>query len=165
MPKAEKEEVEAAVEGAESGGGEAPPTTESAPPASTESAPSQLPVAPATVKTKVGYAAVVKTEFVGAEPKEQQIEAQAKLPNEANPAIVYTGISPDETGALFLMTSNVTAFYGHGQCVLGGATCQQLKLRVGKSATFAIGFGETRYKVTLLDFVPIVEEARVDGDG
>ncbi len=132
----------------------------------TEYSPAEPPVVKATVKATIDVAALLKTEFIGAEPKEQRVESQTKLPNEKNPAVVYTGVSPDKTGGIFLMTSNVTAFYGHGQCVLGGATgCQQIKLKIGKSATFAIGYGETRYKITMRGFVPIVREAKVERGG
>jgi hypothetical protein len=145
--------------GSAGGGSTAEPTSGSE--GAVEYTPSEPPVVEATVKANIGFEALLKTQFIGEEPKERRVEAQTKLPNEEAPAVVYTGISPDKKGGLFLMTSNVTAFYGHGQCVLGGATCQQLKLKLGKSATFAIGFGETRYKVTLLGFVPIVKEAKV----
>ena len=149
-----------------SGGGEAEATAPGSEVGATEYAPEEPPVVRATVKATVDYAAVLKTEFIGYEPKERRVESQTKLPNEENPAVVYTGVSPDKTGGLFLMTSNVTAFYGHGKCVLGGATaCQQIKLKIGKSATFAIGFGETRYKVTLRGFVPIIKEAKIERGG
>jgi len=131
----------------------------------TEYAPAQPPVIKATVKANVGFAAVLKVGFVDGEPQQRAIEGQTELPNEKNPAIVYTGISPDKKGALFLMTNSVTAFYGDGKCVVNGPPCQQLKLEVGKSATFAIGFGETRYKVTLLGFAPIVKEEKIERGG
>lgn len=166
-----REEVEGVLNTVEGGGGTETATTETAVPTgateapTTEYAPAQPPVVKATVKANVGYAAVLEVGFVGSDPHERTVEDQTKLPSEKNPAIVYTGISPDKSGGLFLMTNNVTAFYGKGQCVLGGATCQQLKLKVGKSATFAIGFGETRYKVTLVGFVPIVKEAKIERGG
>jgi len=142
----------------------APPTGATTAPAP-ESAPAQPPVIKATVKANVGFAALLKVGFVDGEPRQRAIEDQTKLPNEENPAIVYTGVSPDKKGVLFLMTNEVTAFYGDGKCVVNGPPCQQLKLEVGKSATFAIGFGETRYKVTLLGFVPIVKEEKIERTG
>jgi hypothetical protein len=173
VPNETREQVEGVLDTMEESGRststtEAAPTETPSPTGATaapENPPAQPPVIKATVKANVGFAAVLKVGFVDREPQERKIEGQTKLPNEENPAIVYTGISPDQKGVLLLMTSNVTAFYGDGKCVVNGPPCQQLKLELGKSATFAIGFGETRYKVTLLGFVPIVKEEKIERGG
>jgi hypothetical protein len=158
-----REEVEGALEGdeegsVEGGGAEAPVApAESSPPA-------QAPVAePPVVKATVdlGVMAVVKVGYVDAVPHAEKIGSQTKLPKPEQPVVVYTGPSKDEQGALFLMSTDVSAYYGSGKCVLGGQLCQVLELRPGKSATFAVGYGETRYKVTLLGFEPIVREATI----
>ncbi len=169
-----REAVEGLIKGAEAdenGTAQATPTTTAPTTGATEvpsspeseSAPSQPPVVKTTIKAQVGYKAVVKAGYVGGnEPGERQVETQAKLPNEDNPVVIYAGMSPNKKGGLFLMTSNVTAYYGAGKCVLSGPPCQELKLEPGDSATFAVGYGETRYKVTLVGFVPVFEEETIE---
>jgi hypothetical protein len=160
-----REQVEEVVDTVENGGAVAPETTETggtetSPPVE-EAAPSQPPVK-ATIKANVGVAAVIKAGFVGSEPKQSEIPSQTRLPKPETPVVVYTGPSKDGTGAVFLMSNSVTAYYGKGRCVLGGEICQELELQPGKSATFAVGYGETRYKVTLLGFKPVVKEATIE---
>jgi hypothetical protein len=121
------------------------------------------PVVKATLKAQVGVAAVVKAGFVGSEPKQLELENQTKLPPN-NPAIVFNGTSK-KGAALFLMTAQVTEFSGDGHCVLGGSLCQMIELKEGSSETFAIGYGETRYKVQLLGFEPIVKEEVIEAEG
>jgi hypothetical protein len=163
VSKEQREEVEGVVEAVENGGAEVPSTTETVPPPTeTETAPESQP-GHTTVKATLGTEAVIKTGYVESEAKETAIPPQTRLPKPENPVVVYTGPSKDGQGALFLMTNSVSAYYGSGKCVLGGEICQVLELRQGKSATFAVGFGETRYKVTLLGFVPIVKEGTVEG--
>jgi hypothetical protein len=159
-----REVVESVING-EGGGAEVPATTETAPPATEPAPESQPPVLKATVKANVGTAAVIKAGYTEFEPKEQAVEPQTRLPKPENAVVVYTGPSKDGKGALFLMTNSVSAYYGEGTCELGGEACQVLELRPGKSATFAVGYGETRYKVTLLGFTPIVREETVERGG
>jgi len=134
-------------------------------PSGPESSPASKPVVKATIKANVGYAAVINAGFVGSEANKREVEEQEKLPNEANPVVIFAGITPDHKGGLFLMTSQVTEYFGAGKCVLSGPPCQELKLEIGKSATFAVGYGETRYKVTLLGFAPIVKEETIEPGG
>lgn len=160
-----REEVEGVIETGESGG-EIPPSNETgAVESPTEYAPAQPPAIHADVTATVGVEAVIKAGFVPNELKEMRIPAQTKLPNPKKPDIVYTGPSKDGRGALFLMSNDVTAYYGKGRCVLGGEVCQVLELNPKHSATFAIGYGETRYKVSLLGFVPVVKEEKINVGG
>jgi hypothetical protein len=86
---------------------------------------------------------------------EKGVEPMTELPNKKNPAIVFVGLTEDRDAAVFLMTDEVTAYYGKGRCSVNQQSCQLLELPPGKSATFAIGFGETRYKVHLDAIVPV----------
>jgi hypothetical protein len=138
-----------------SGGGSSPGTT-----TSTEE---PKKVVKATLKAQVGVAAVIKAGYDGAEPKELEVEDQTRLP-QGKPAIVYDGTSK-KGGALFLMTSQVSEFTGEGHCVLGGSVCQVVELKVGKSETFTIGYGETHYSVLLVGFNPIVKEEVIEAEG
>jgi hypothetical protein len=173
-PREIRKAAVAIVEGARSGeSGTTSPEAEVQPPASTgsviaEPAPTTTviekpTVVKATIKAQVGVAAVINAGYVGSEPKSLEIENQTKLPPD-NPAIVYTGTSK-KGGALFLMTGQVTEFSGDGHCVLGGSLCQVVELKVKVSETFAIGYGETRYKVELLGFQPVVKEELIEKEG
>jgi len=139
----------------ESGGGETPAevtkTTESTTTESTETV-----VAPQTI----AYAIDLKTGFDPKNLQEQsEVAAMTKLPNKKNPALLYVGLSPDKKKALFLMTSRVTAYYGAAQCSLDKQACELIELTPGKSASFAIGYGEEPaiYKVLLKGIEPVVE--------
>lgn len=137
---------------------EVPPTTTEPP----TTQPTQPPPVHATIKANVGVAAMVKAGFSDTEGSKKTIESQTRLPKPENTVVIYTGPSKDGKGALFLMSNSVSAYYGSGECVVGGEVCQVLELHQGKSATFAVGYGETRYKVTFLGFEPIVREATIE---
>jgi hypothetical protein len=103
---------------------------------------------PATI-TYVATGIDAKVGFLGHVRPQEKIPPMTKLPNPKNPVIVYMGESNDNKGALFLMSSNVSAFYGKGHCALSGQVCQLLELKPGQSASFAYGYGKARYKLQL----------------
>lgn len=116
-----------------------------------------------TIKAQIGVLAVVRAGFNELrEPKRLELEGQERLPSRERPALVYVGPSPSGKGGIFLMGEEVTAYYGHGTCVLGSNPCQEIELRTGKSATFALGYGETRYKIEMLGFEPVIEERTIE---
>ena len=109
------------------------------------------------VQDKVlGYEIDAKAGFVGHVKPRDGIEPSTKLPNAKNPVIVFMGFSKDNKRALFLMSRNVTAYYGKAHCALDKQACQLVELKPGNSATFAYGYGEARYKLTLRRIVPVV---------
>jgi len=107
-------------------------------------------------KQVIGYSIDARAGFVGHIQPQKEIEPTTQLPNAKNPVVVFMGLTKDKKRALFLMTSNVTAYYGKGRCALDKQACQLLELKLGKSATFAYGYGESRYKLTLQKIVPVV---------
>jgi hypothetical protein len=126
-------------------------------------AETEAPAAPKTttkvvVQDKVlGYEIDAKAGFVGHVKSRDGIAPSTRLPSAENPVIVFTGFSKDKKGALFLMSSNVTAYYGKAHCAFDKQACQLVELRSGKSATFAYGYGEARYKLTLKKIVPVID--------
>ena len=112
----------------------------------------------------IGYGIDGRLGFTGHIKPQTEIAPMTKLPNAKHPVIVYVGPNDDKTGAVFLMTNNVSAFYGGGSCKLGGQVCQLLELKTGKSATFAYGYGEARYKVSLRRVVPLVSSEKVEAE-
>jgi hypothetical protein len=99
----------------------------------------------------------IKGGFVdSAEEEREFVPPMTPLPNKKTPIVTFVGLSEDRTGAVFLMSSDVTAYYGKGSCLGNPKSCQMLELKPGKQATFAVGFGETRYKLQLRAIVPKV---------
>jgi hypothetical protein len=110
------------------------------------------------VESKItGYELKARAGFLGDIKEHDGVAAMTTLPSEKNPVVIYLGPSKDKKSAIFLMTSNVTAFYGKAKCVLDQTTCTTVELKPGQSATFAYGYGETRFKLTLQKLVPVVK--------
>jgi hypothetical protein len=115
------------------------------------------------VQNKVlGYEIEARTGYVGFVKRRPGIAPTAKLPSPKKPVVVFAGFSKDKKGALFLMSSNVTAYYGKARCVVDKQACQLVELRPGKSATFAYGYGESRYKISLRRIVPVIDTHAVE---
>jgi hypothetical protein len=108
---------------------------------------------PPTSVTYVATGIDAKAGFLGHVKAQEKIAPMTKLPNPKHPVVVYVGESNDKKGALFLMSSDVTAYYGKGRCALNGQVCQLLELKPGQSATFAYGYGKSRYKLQLRGLV------------
>jgi hypothetical protein len=102
----------------------------------------------------VGYAIDAEAGFVPHTTEKTELAPMTKLPNAKHPLVLYMGLSKNHKRALFLMTSNVTAYYG-GHCALDKSSCQLVEVQAGKGITFADGYGESRYKVHLKRIVPL----------
>jgi hypothetical protein len=133
----------------ESIGGEATEASES-----TEPTPSAAAETAAVQGEVVGYTIDAEAGFVPTTSEKTGIAPMTKLPNKKHPLVLYMGLSKDHKRALFLMTSNVTAYYG-GHCALDKQACQLVEVQPGKGVTFAAGYGETRYKLHLKKIVPV----------
>jgi len=141
------------VEAPSSGGGSSGTTSEEGSGTTTTTTTTDVVVEAAIS----GYALRARAGFLGDIKEEGRITTMTTLPSTKNPVLVFLGPSKDEKGAVFLMTSNVSAYYGKAKCVLDEQTCSTVELRPGKSATFAYGFGDARYKFTLQKMYPVVE--------
>lgn len=110
------------------------------------------------VESKVtSYELKARAGFLDEVKERDGIAPMTTLPSAKNPVLVYIGPPKDKKGAIFLMTSNVTAFYGKAKCVLDQQTCTTVELKPDQSATFAVGYGDTRFKLILQKIVPVVE--------
>lgn len=96
-----------------------------------------------------------RTEKIG--PKLRKgVKAPAALPGEKAPVVTYLGLGAKEPRLpLFLVSSEVTAIFGEGECVSGTSTCQLIALRRGFPVTFVYGPNNVRYKVNLLDITGV----------
>ena len=151
-----------------------PSTPESSPPEgpqprSPESTPAETPPAaepahhegshgpggnPSATQEVVGYTIDAEAGFVPHTTEKTEVAPMTKLPNAKHPVILFMGLSKDHKRALFLMTSNVTAYYG-GHCALDKQACQLVEVKPGKGVTFAYGYGNSRYRLHLKRIVPI----------
>ena len=108
----------------------------------------------------VGYTVDLKTGDPSGElTEENEVTPMTKLPTAKNPLVVFVGLSQDNKRALFLMTSNVTGYYGAVHCVVDAQACQMVELKVGHPALFEYTAGETEaeYKVVLEKIEPVVK--------
>jgi hypothetical protein len=101
----------------------------------------------------VGYTIDAETGFAPQSAEKTELAPMTKLPNAKHPIVLFMGLSKDHKRALFLMTSQVTAYYG-GHCALDKQACQLVEVKPGKGVTFANGYGKSRYKVHLKKIVP-----------
>ncbi|HET8814683.1 MAG TPA: hypothetical protein VFM51_06975 [Solirubrobacterales bacterium] len=87
------------------------------------------------------------------------VKAPAPLPGEKAPVVTYLGMGVETRAPLFLISTDVTAVYGEGQCVAGTDTCQLIALKPGFPVTFVYGENDVRYKINVLDVeaVPVKE--------
>ena len=143
-----------------------PAPVESAPPPAAEPAESAT-----TTKTEsntnvvvqhqvVGYEIDLKTGFPPEKLEEQtEVAPLTKLPDRKHPVLLFVGLSKDKNRALFLMTSQVTAYYGAAHCALDKQACQLVELKPGKSASFSYGYGKSAavYKLFLKKIEPVVK--------
>jgi hypothetical protein len=133
-----------------------PAHTEAAPHESNESSSTKEATSQGAV---VGYTIDAEAGFVPHSTEKTGITPMTKLPNKRHPLILFMGLSQNHKRALFLMTSNVTAYYG-GHCALDKQACQLIEVKPGKGVTFAAGYGESRYKLHLNRIVPVRRGAR-----
>jgi hypothetical protein len=74
------------------------------------------------------------------------------LPGEKAPVVTYLGANLQTGKALLMVSKEVTATFGEGQCVTGTASCELLEVEKGFPETFEYGPNHVRYKVNVLNF-------------
>ena len=91
----------------------------------------------------------------GPENREKVIPPKP-LPSEKAPVVTYMGIGGKNHLPLFLISDEVTAVFGEGDCISGTSHCQLIELEPEQPEIFEYGENKVRYKVTVLKVVPIV---------
>jgi len=88
--------------------------------------------------------------------KRTGVKAPTALPGEKAPVVTYLGLGAKEPRLpMFLVSSDVTAIYGEGECIAGTSRCELITLRQGFPVTFVYGENDVRYKLNLLDITPV----------
>lgn len=87
----------------------------------------------------------------------KEVIPPAALPGEKAPLATYLGMGASTEQPMFLVSPEVTALYGKGQCLSGGASlCQLLSLAEGSAETFEYGPNHVRYKIEIVKVTPVV---------
>jgi hypothetical protein len=88
--------------------------------------------------------------------RHEDVKAPAPLPGEKTPVVTYLGLGAKEPRLpMFLVSSEVTAIFGEGDCIAGTGTCELIALRRGFPVTFVYGENDVRYKINLLDITGV----------
>jgi hypothetical protein len=82
--------------------------------------------------------------------------APAPLPSAKEPVVTYMGLGGKNHMPLFMVSEDVTAVFGEGDCVSGTGRCQLIELEPGQPEIFEYGENHVRYKINVLKVVPIV---------
>lgn len=91
------------------------------------------------------------------EPEDREKVIPPKpLPSPKVPVVTYMGIGGKNHLPLFLVSEDVTAVFGEGECVSGTGTCQLIELEPLQPEIFEYGENKVRYKITVLKLVPVV---------
>ena len=91
------------------------------------------------------------------EPEDRKkVIPPAPLPGAKVPVVTYMGLGNKEHLPLFLVSEDVTSVFGEGKCVSGTGTCQLLELEPGQPEIFEYGENHVRYKINVLNIVPVV---------
>lgn len=86
----------------------------------------------------------------------KKVIAPAPLPGAKVPVVTYMGMGSKEQLPLFLVSEDVSAVFGEGKCVSGTGTCQLIELEPGQPEIFEYGENHVRYKINVLNVVPVV---------
>lgn len=90
----------------------------------------------------------------------EDVKAPTPLPGEKTPVVTYLGLGAREPRLpMFLISSEVTAIYGEGECISGTSSCQLITLQKGFPVTFVYGENDVRYKINLLNITPVPVKA------
>jgi hypothetical protein len=91
------------------------------------------------------------------EPEDRErVIAPAPLPSAKEPVVTYMGLGGKKHLPLFMVSEDVTAVFGEGTCVSGTGTCQLIELEPSQPEIFEYGENHVRYKINVLDIVPVV---------
>lgn len=99
------------------------------------------------VRTEVDANGVRKT---GEPTTRREVVPGTPLPGAKAPAVTYLGLGAKGRKALLLISPDVSAIYGDGECTSGLEACQVIEVEPGFPQTFVYGPNEARYKITVL---------------
>lgn len=86
----------------------------------------------------------------------KEVIPPAPIPGAKAPVVTYMGTGTKEHLALLLVSPEVTAMFGEGECISGTTTCQLLAVHPGFPETFEYGPNHVRYKINLTKLKTVV---------
>ena len=153
------EETTTTTEGGESTGGESVESPEgSSGGGSPTPSPNQLTFFTFAVNVRITKATTKPDGTVEQSKPEdrKKVIAPAPLPGEKAPVVTYMGLGSKDHMPLFLISEDVSAVFGEGKCVSGTGHCQLIELEPGQPEIFEYGDNHVRYKINVLQIVPVV---------
>ena len=91
------------------------------------------------------------------EPEDRErVMAPTPLPGEKVPVVTYIGLSDKNHLPLFMVSEDVTAVFGEGDCVAGTGRCQLIELEPSMPEIFEYGDNHVRYKINVLKIERVV---------
>lgn len=134
------------------GGGTAPPATATPPvPGQTDG---KVRLFIVTIKVQISRTEEDEAGNVemGAPSVREGVRPLTPLPGDKAPVVTYLGPNFETGKALLMVSKDVTATFGDGQCVAGTASCELLEVDLGFPETFEYGPNHVRYKINVLKF-------------
>ncbi len=90
-----------------------------------------------------------------------QVLPTTTLLGEKAQVVTYMGASPKSRNPTFLISDQVTAVFGEGNCLAGTERCQLIELKENEPQVFVYGANDVRYRLTVLG-TEIVETGRTE---
>jgi hypothetical protein len=92
----------------------------------------------------------------GSEPEiREEVIPPTALPSPKAQVVTFMGISPKTRKPLFLVSDDVEAIFGEGNCLSGSQECQLLEVDLGLPTTFVYAPTGARYKINVLEVEPV----------
>jgi hypothetical protein len=107
----------------------------------------------------------VKMGPIGHVKKFDDVKESDFLPERQTPVLVYLGARIDLSRAMFLVSPDVTATKGDGECGPSAKDCQVLRMREGDTRVIDYGGDGKKYRFKLIDIRKVVVEQHKTADG
>lgn len=80
----------------------------------------------------------------------ESVHPLTPLPGMKSPVVTFLGVETRTENGIFMISNEVTAIYGDGNCVSGTSTCELVEIETGSPAIFELGPNHLRWKVKVL---------------
>ena len=87
---------------------------------------------------------------MGEPERREGVKPLTPLPNAATPVVTYLGADLEKGKLLLMVSKDVTASFGDGECVSGTDSCELLAVEPGFPQTFEYGPQGVRYKINVI---------------
>lgn len=88
---------------------------------------------------------------MGEPERREGVKPLTPLPYAATPVVTYLGADLEKGKLLMMVSKDVTASFGDGECISGTDSCELLAVEPGFPQTFEYGPAGVRYKINVID--------------